>query len=116
LIELESLSPTPTGWSIFSGSVLHNGQGLGTSVVGSTFNVSFTGKGLVLHVETGPNIHTMNVSIDAGTPVLVDAVAAAFAFQVPFPIASGLPNTTHVATVTCTQTNCQPDYVDVTCQ
>jgi hypothetical protein len=117
LVELESLAPA--GWNIFSGGVLHAGQGLGTGTLDATFDLNFTGKGLILYVETGPSMGTMEVKIDNGVPMTVETNAAgSFSFQVPRPIASGLINMAHVLTVTCkagSNLNCHPDYVDVTC-
>jgi hypothetical protein len=116
LIEMESITPTPTNWAIYSGSVLHGGSGLTATAAGATLSFQFTGKGLTLFADTGPNIHTSSWTIDGGTPVAVDEVNSGFLFQIAFPITSGLVNKVHTVNVVCTQANCSPDYVSVTCQ
>jgi len=117
-IEAESAATHP-GWSVSSGAVLHGGMALEASAAGPAvqFSITFMGKGLIMYGEKGPNRHVTTVKLDSGNPLPVDFNdPAGFSFQIPFPIASGLPNAMHTATITCTTAICAIDYFDVKCQ
>jgi hypothetical protein len=115
-IEAETL--TAPGWAIATGSVLH-GSAMGdqlANAAGSAFTFNFTGKGLIVYFEKGPNFNVFSVKVDAGNALQINANQAnTFTFQNPTIVAAGLPNAVHTAVVTCLSTNCAIDYFDVTC-
>jgi hypothetical protein len=113
LIEAESLPGT--GWGTAFGSVLSAGQALDTSTVGNGFSFTFQGRGLVIAYRKGPTAGAHSVKIDSANPVVISATDSAWSYQNEYVVATGLANTAHTATVTCTQSSCQVDFFRVTC-
>lgn len=107
---------TGTGWGIASGSVLHNSQALGTKAVNASFSFTFQGKGLIIYYRKGPTAGGHAVSIDGSSPVSMTATDPnGWSYQNPTTVATGLANSLHTATVTCTVSHCQIDYFSITC-
>jgi len=101
------------GWDILSGS-LSGGYGLiNAGSVALQFN--FTGTTLAVNRELGPNAGPLAISIDGGPAIVIQGAASTFSFAT-LPVASGLANTQHRASLTCLSGYCSLDYFDVTCQ
>lgn len=121
LVEAEDSSQViqSAGWSVFSGGVLHNGQGLGTTSSDSNASVSldFYGNGLTVYYENGPNRGKFTVSIDGTVLATIDGNAADFNFQVPAVIATNLALGDHTMVLQCVSGTgyCSPDYFGITC-
>ena len=115
IIEAEDNSQVTrsTGWALFVGDVLHNGEGLESSQNGATLSFTITGAGLTVFHEVGPNRHEFEVAIDGGLISNVDTNAPDFAYQVPSVVASALPYGLHTVTLTCKSTICAIDYFEV---
>ena len=111
-IEAENIGVHP-GWDLLSGS-LSGGYGLINQLGGPALHFNFAGTTLAINREVGPNAVPLAISIDGGTPVVVQGAQATFSF-VTVPIASGLANTEHQVTITCEGAFCSIDYFDVTC-
>jgi hypothetical protein len=101
------------GWDLLSGA-LSGGYGLinGASVA---LHFNFTGTTLAVNRELGPNAGPLAISIDGGAPIVIEGAQATFSF-VTLPVASGLANTEHQATLTCESGYCSLDFFDVSCQ
>jgi hypothetical protein len=100
------------GWDILSGS-LSGGFGLiNTAMVALHFN--FTGTTLAINRELGPNAGPLAISIDGGAPIVIQGTQSTFSF-VTLPVASGLANTQHQASLVCESEYCSLDYFDVSC-
>lgn len=115
VIEAEDASQVSRrgAWAVFSGEVLHNGQGLEASAAGATLTFSFEGTGLTVFHETGPNRRTFSVKIDGTNYGTVDTNAPDFSFQVPTVIATGLAAGRHNVTLRCTAPICAVDYFSI---
>lgn len=114
IIEAESLASDAVGWTIAYGTVDHGGEGLFANEPNKPFTFAFTGTGLVIVYEKGPNMGSYAVSIDGGPPVAVDAFQPNdFSFQNPTTVATGLANTLHEATVSCASLYCEVDFFDI---
>ena len=117
VLEAESVTPTPANWGVFSGSGLHAGECLESTTAGANFSFTFTAEGLTMYTENGPGEHDVSVQIDNGAAVVINTNASSYTLQNPNVIATGLSNTTHIATVTCSGSpaGCSVDYFTGDC-
>jgi hypothetical protein len=105
--QVERVGP---GWAVFSGAVLHEGDGLEASEAGSRLNFNIYGSGLTVHHGIGPNRHEFSVSIDGAPAVVIDTNAPEFDFQVPSVVASGLAPGIHTVRLECLSSICAIDF------
>jgi hypothetical protein len=68
-----------------------------------------------MRYEVGPNDGRIEVAIDGGAPVAIDAHQPGLFAMKTTAIASGLVHTVHHAVVTCVTTFCNVDDFPVTC-
>lgn len=107
------------GWAESFGSVLHGGSGLETwsDFSNDSLTFSFTGTGLIVYHEKGPNRGSFTVTIDDSVSVYVNGHVEGFQFQVPAVISTDLPNGTHSAKLKCDPGTgyCAIDYFGILC-
>jgi hypothetical protein len=122
-IEVEDISRVLRfgAWVMPMGAVLSDGKCLEAS--GFTKNdylhVWFVGTGFIVAYENGPNRGQFDVSVDGAEPVVVDAYAPDFNFQVEAVIAQGLDLGVHFAVLRDLEDDSDkyttPDYFKATC-
>ena len=101
------------GWLVAGGNVLHNSLALESIAAGATLTVNFTGTSFSVFRAIGPNVGSFTVSVDGGTPVLVDSLSSTFQYQREAVIATGLPPGSHTAVLTVVSLRQQIDFFKV---
>ena len=91
-------------WSQFFGSVLNDGSGLESSLVGSTLSLTFTtgGGDFSIFGTTGPNRGMFDVAISGLGSSLVDSFSPSFLFQQEYFSINLAPGTYSVTTTVST--------------
>lgn len=111
-IEAENIGTHP-GWVLLYGAL---SGGLGLAGTPSTpLVLDFTGTAFGINRELGPNAGPLSISIDDGPATVVPGYQPNTFTFVTIPVASGLTNTVHHATVTCDSPSCSIDFFDVSC-
>ena len=114
-IEAEGLAGH-AGWDVNYGPYQHGGASLVASAPDAALPVAFTGTGLVMLVETGPELGKFSVSVDDSFVIDFEAnQPGSYTYQVPVVVATDLPSGSHIATVSCASPTCVVDYFDVIC-